>query len=244
MDFFNPIFFGFSIAMIGIALPGMVNMTSVNVSIKRGLRSGFLYSAGSSVTIFLQAYIAVAFAGYLSKHPEVFLYIRAASVAIFLALAFFFFYQALRSKEVKASQRKGRPFLLGVVFGVTGNGPLTRQPIKGDYTRHDLERMARYMDVDWHMPDKFPIPTQHAARAFYWIDKDDHTQYDASDVRMVKVGKKAAGRSRQDPHLDRVDAHGAGLEFGGHLVHGIHLLKSRAKFNLLRPGRMASPTGR
>lgn len=66
-----------------------------------------------------------------------------------------------------------RPFLLGVVFGVTGNGPLTRQPIKGDYTRHDLERMARYMDVDWHMPDKFPIPTQHAARAFYWIDKDD-----------------------------------------------------------------------
>ena len=116
MDFFNPIFFGFSIAMIGIALPGMVNMTSVNVSIKRGLRSGFLYSAGSSVTIFLQAYIAVAFAGYLSKHPEVFLYIRAASVAIFLALAFFFFYQALRSKEVKASQRKGRLFLLGVAI--------------------------------------------------------------------------------------------------------------------------------
>lgn len=28
----------------------------------------------------------------------------------------------------------------------------------------------------------------------HWIDPDDHTPYDASDVRMVKVGKKAAGR--------------------------------------------------
>lgn len=28
----------------------------------------------------------------------------------------------------------------------------------------------------------------------HWIDPQDHTPYDASDVRMVKVGKKAAGR--------------------------------------------------
>lgn len=28
----------------------------------------------------------------------------------------------------------------------------------------------------------------------HWIDKDDHAQFDASDVRMVKVGKKASGR--------------------------------------------------
>lgn len=28
----------------------------------------------------------------------------------------------------------------------------------------------------------------------HWIDADDHTQHDASDLRMVKVGKAAAGR--------------------------------------------------
>lgn len=28
----------------------------------------------------------------------------------------------------------------------------------------------------------------------HWIDKDDSTEFDAGDVRMVKVGKKAAGR--------------------------------------------------
>lgn len=114
MDFFSPLFFGFLLAALGILLPGMVNMTSVSVSIKRGMRAGLWYSAGGASTIFFQAYIAVAFAGYLSRHPEIFTYIRAASVAIFLALAFFFFYQALRSREVKASRRKGRPYLLGV----------------------------------------------------------------------------------------------------------------------------------
>ncbi|MCB0549597.1 MAG: LysE family transporter [Phaeodactylibacter sp.] len=114
MDFLSPFFFGFLLAAVGIALPGMVNMTSVSVSIKQGMRAGLWYSAGSSVTIFLQAYIAVAFAGFLSRHPQVFTYIRATSVAIFLALAFFFFYQALHSKEAKASRRKGSPFLLGM----------------------------------------------------------------------------------------------------------------------------------
>ena len=114
MDYLSPLLFGLLLAVVGIALPGMVNMTSVSVSIKRGMRAGLYYSAGAAATIILQAYIAVAFAGYLSRHPEIFTYIRAASAGLFLALAFFFFYQALRSKEVKGSRRKGHPFLVGM----------------------------------------------------------------------------------------------------------------------------------
>ena len=118
MDYLSPLLFGLLLAVVGIDLPGTVNMTAVSVSIKRGMRAGLYYSAGAAATIILQAYIAVAFAGYLSQHPEIFTYIRAVSVAIFLALAFFFFYQALNAKAVKASQRKGRPFLLGMAVAV------------------------------------------------------------------------------------------------------------------------------
>ncbi len=114
MDYLSPLFFGFLSAFLGISLPGMVNMTSVSVSIKQGLPSGLHYSAGGATTIFFEAYIAVAFAGYLGRHPEIFTYIRSASVVIFLTLAFFFLYQALYAKELKASQRKGRPYLLGI----------------------------------------------------------------------------------------------------------------------------------
>ncbi len=66
-----------------------------------------------------------------------------------------------------------KPFMVGVAFKETGNKPLVEQPLKGDYCRHDWERLGRYMDVPWVMPDPFPIPTLSAARAFYWLDDQD-----------------------------------------------------------------------
>ncbi|MCP5367327.1 MAG: 2-hydroxychromene-2-carboxylate isomerase [Hyphomicrobiales bacterium] len=66
-----------------------------------------------------------------------------------------------------------RPFLLGAVFKETGNRPLTQQPIKGDYARHDCPRVARYLDMPWTWPDPFPIATMAAARAYYWIERED-----------------------------------------------------------------------
>lgn len=40
----------------------------------------------------------------------------------------------------------------------------------------------------------------------HWVDEDDHTPFDASDVRMVKVGKKAAGRLLYSRTYDEVPA--------------------------------------
>lgn len=66
-----------------------------------------------------------------------------------------------------------KPIMLGVAMKETGNVPLAEQPIKGDYCKHDWERLAKYMEVPWKMPDPFPIATLAAARAFYWIDDND-----------------------------------------------------------------------
>jgi 2-hydroxychromene-2-carboxylate isomerase len=63
--------------------------------------------------------------------------------------------------------------MLGAAMKETGNVPLAHQPIKGGYCEHDWERLARYMEVPWTMPDPFPIATLAAARAFYWLDDDD-----------------------------------------------------------------------
>ena len=59
-----------------------------------------------------------------------------------------------------------KPFLLGALFKITDSKPLTMIPMKGEYCRHDWERLAKMMDIPWTMPDPFPIPTQAAARAF------------------------------------------------------------------------------
>jgi len=69
-----------------------------------------------------------------------------------------------------------RPILLGAVFKITGAKPLADQPLRGDYAKHDWQRMARYMDVPWVLPERFPIPTAAAARAFYWSDDRDPVQ--------------------------------------------------------------------
>ncbi len=66
-----------------------------------------------------------------------------------------------------------RPFLLGAVYKVTGDVPLPSKPLKGDYARRDFERSARFLGLTCRIPDPFPIGTQTAARAFYWLEAQD-----------------------------------------------------------------------
>ena len=65
------------------------------------------------------------------------------------------------------------PILLGVVFRQTGGAPLTEIPIKGDYSKRDFARSARYLGLAFRMPTKFPLATQNAARAFLWLQDRD-----------------------------------------------------------------------
>jgi 2-hydroxychromene-2-carboxylate isomerase len=65
------------------------------------------------------------------------------------------------------------PVLLGVVFKATGGAPLTTIPIKGDYSRLDFARSARFLGIPYRMPSRFPVATQNAARAFLWLDERD-----------------------------------------------------------------------
>ena len=61
------------------------------------------------------------------------------------------------------------PILLGIVFKQTGAAPLTMVPLKGDYSRRDMARSARFHGVtDFRMPSKFPIPSQAPARIVLW----------------------------------------------------------------------------
>lgn len=65
------------------------------------------------------------------------------------------------------------PLLLGILFKETGVLPLSEQKIKGPYYVHDFARSARFMGVPYRHPDRFPLPTQAAARAYYWLHGQD-----------------------------------------------------------------------
>lgn len=69
-----------------------------------------------------------------------------------------------------------RPILLGPVFKATGQAPLTQVPLKGAYSVRDFERSARWHGVAYRHPEKFPIGTVAAMRAFYWTHDRDAAQ--------------------------------------------------------------------
>jgi 2-hydroxychromene-2-carboxylate isomerase len=66
-----------------------------------------------------------------------------------------------------------RPVLLGPIFKHVGTGVLVDIPLKGDYSKHDFTRMARYHKVPFTLPVKFPVGTQAATRAFYVLADAD-----------------------------------------------------------------------
>lgn len=62
-----------------------------------------------------------------------------------------------------------KPFLLGAVFKAEGTQSLVDYPMKGPYSRHDIERSARYYNLAYQWPPRFPIFSVNAARAIYWV---------------------------------------------------------------------------
>jgi 2-hydroxychromene-2-carboxylate isomerase len=89
-------------------------------------------------------------------------------------------YGYLAAREIDAIAAKhGRiaewhPVLLGVIFKQTGMAPLTMVPLKGDYSKRDFARSARFHGVpDFRMPSKFPIASQAPARIILWLKATD-----------------------------------------------------------------------
>ena len=89
--------------------------------------------------------------------------------------------EALAAKHARTVD--WHPMLLGVAFKQTGSQPLTEVPLKGDYSRRDFDRTARYHGVqDFRMPSRFPIPSQAPGRLVTWLK-------DADAQRAVPVAK-------------------------------------------------------
>ncbi len=89
-------------------------------------------------------------------------------------------YSYLASEKIDAlagrfdREVRWHPILLGVIFKGLGTLPLVRQPGMHDYSLRDIVRSARFLDVPFRMPMRFPVATVAAARAYYWLhDRDE-----------------------------------------------------------------------
>lgn len=70
--------------------------------------------------------------------------------------------------------------LLGVTFQAAELRSPVAHPIKREYSLRDFARSARFEGVPFTMPEAFPIPTQNAARMFWYL-QDRHGPDAAAD---------------------------------------------------------------
>ncbi len=114
MEFIPYFVFGFIFALLGVIPPGLLNMTAAKISVKENRRNAFLFSLGVITTVSAQTYIALLFARYLDKHPEIIEVLQQVGLGIFICLTGFFLFIAKEKKhpqaEVPFKSKKHRYF--------------------------------------------------------------------------------------------------------------------------------------
>lgn len=83
------------------------------------------------------------------------------------------------------------PILLGAIFKVSGQAPLTNFPLKGDYAIMDFERSAREVKLPYSHPNNFPIATVAAARATWWAKEHANNEVRSKTSDLIQAFFKA-----------------------------------------------------
>lgn len=150
--------------------------------------------------------------------------------------------EALAARHGRAV--RWHPVLLGPIFKTVGTAPLVQIPIKGEYAKHDFARTARYHKVPFRLPEKFPVGSQVAARAFYLLDDADPALA-ARFAKLVFRAYFAEGRDISDPSVVMSAAQAAGADTAA-LAEGLQgeAIKERLKGEVedaMKAGVFGSP---
>jgi 2-hydroxychromene-2-carboxylate isomerase len=68
---------------------------------------------------------------------------------------------------------KWRAVMIAAAFKVSGLPFLLTVPLKGEYSKRDIERSARFLGLPYAFPSRFPVATLAAARGYYWLHGQD-----------------------------------------------------------------------
>lgn len=89
----------FGAAFLATLPPGLLNMNAAKTSIEKGKKNGITFGLGVSVTVILQAYLAVRIAKLLSQNPEIIEILLKVALVIFGSLAVFFLVKGKKQND-------------------------------------------------------------------------------------------------------------------------------------------------
>jgi threonine/homoserine/homoserine lactone efflux protein len=99
MDFVLPLILGYCIAVLAVILPGLINMTAAKISLEEGKNEALNFAVGASIVVFLQTYVAVIFARFISIHLEIISLLQEIGILVFTSLSVYFFWIAKKPKK-------------------------------------------------------------------------------------------------------------------------------------------------
>jgi len=118
---------GFIGAFIGVIPPGLINMYAAKVSRNEGRKKAILFSIGVCVTVMLQTFVALLFAGYIEMHPGIVDVLQKVALGIFISLTIYFIFIAEDTRrEIRNSDTysKTNRFFSGMLLAVLNLLPL------------------------------------------------------------------------------------------------------------------------
>ena len=118
---------GFIAAFVGVATPGLLNMSAAKISISEGRKAALLFSIGVCVTVIIQTFVALQFAKYLDQNPEVVNMLQKVALGIFLCITIYFFFIAKDTRREipeNVKHSKTNRFFYGMLLGVLNLLPL------------------------------------------------------------------------------------------------------------------------
>jgi len=101
-------------AFVGVLPPGMLNMTAMKTAISVNKKAGLLFSLGAAIMVVPQSFIALYFANFFARHPEIIENLSIGGVIVLFTLSFFFLWQARKKNTRESKVKRGNYLLIGM----------------------------------------------------------------------------------------------------------------------------------
>lgn len=120
MMFALAIVLGLFISIVGIIIPGMLNMTIAKISVKENQQQALNFAFGAVVVVFFQAFIGTYFAKFIDAHPFFSDGLKKIGTFIFIGLTIAFVLMGCKAKSKKRKkvtiETKKNRFMYGLVM--------------------------------------------------------------------------------------------------------------------------------
>ncbi|RZJ36364.1 MAG: lysine transporter LysE [Flavobacterium sp.] len=122
-----PFLLGFITSSAGISPPGLINMTAAKVGMNEGRTRALVFALGATAVVLFQVYIAVVFARFINRNPDVLIMLREAGLLIFAGLTIYFFVKGRETghqeKQLRLHSKKNR-FFMGMLLSALNFFPI------------------------------------------------------------------------------------------------------------------------